>query len=95
VVSFQKSPLAFGLIIHLIRETKDGCEMRSRFWLGKIELRGMPAAGILSKVAGAHFVARRAVSIERGRDMVVYCALEMNHLASFLPNLHADYYPGS
>ena len=95
VVSLQNSPLVFGLIIHLIRETQDGCEMRSRFWLGKIELKGVPAAGVLSKVAGSRFVAKRAVPIEQGRNMVVHCAAEMNHLASFLPDLYADYHPGS
>jgi len=95
VVGYQSSPLVFGLLIHLIRETADGCEMRSRFWLGKIELKGVPAAGILSKISGSRFVARRAVPLEQGRDMVVHCAAEMNHLASFLPDLHADYHPGS
>ena len=95
VVSLQNSPLVFGLIIHLIRETQDGCEMRSRFWLGKIELKGVPAAGVLNKVAGSRFVAKRAVPIEQGRNMVVHCAAEMNHLASFLPGLYADYHPGS
>jgi hypothetical protein len=95
VVSYQNSPLVFGIIIHLIRETAGGCEMRSRFWLGKIELKGVPAARILNKLAGCRFVARRAVPIEQGRDMVVHCAVEMNHLASFLPDLHADYHPSS
>ena len=95
VVSLQNWPLAFGLIIHLIRETDNGCEMRSRFWLGKIELKGVPAAGVLSKVAGSRFVAKRAVPIEQGRNMVVHCAAEMNHLGSFLPDLYADYHPGS
>lgn len=44
VVGFQKAPLGFGLIIHLIQETDGGCEMRSRFWLGKLEIRGLPTA---------------------------------------------------
>ena len=95
VVSYQSSPLVFGLIIHLIRETEDGCEMRSRFWLGKIELKGVPAAGLLSKITGSRFVAKRAVPIQLGRDMVVHCAAEMNHLASFLPDLFADHHPSS
>jgi len=95
VVSYQSSPLVFGLIIHLIREAEDGCEMRSRFWLGKIELKGVPAAGLLSKITGSRFVAKRAVPIQLGRDMVVHCAAEMNHLASFLPDLFADHHPSS
>lgn len=93
VVSPQNWPLVFGLLIHLIRETPDGCEMRSRFWLGRIEVRGVPAAGILSRIAGSRFVAKRAVPIGQGRDLVVHCGMEMNHLASFLPDLYADYHP--
>jgi hypothetical protein len=92
-VGFQKAPVTFGLLIHLIRETPDGCEMRSRFWLGNIAFERIPAAGLLSKLAGSRFVAQRVVPIEQGRDMVVHCAMEMNHLASFLPALYADYHP--
>ena len=93
VVGYQNSPLAFGIILHLIRETEDGCEMRSRFWLGNLEIRGLPAAGVLNRIASSKFVVKRAVPIGLGRDMVVHCASEMNHLASFLPDLYADYHP--
>jgi hypothetical protein len=93
IVGYQNSPVNFGVLIHLIRETEDGCEMRSRFWLGKVEIRGVPAAGILNKIAGSSFVGKHAVPIELGRDMVVHCSMEMNHLASFLPDLYADYHP--
>jgi len=92
VVGYQNSPASFGILIHLIRETEDGCEMRSRFWLGNIEIRGLPAEGILNKIAGSKFVAKQAVPLDLGRDMVVHCAMEMNHLASFLPDLYADYH---
>ena len=92
VVAYQNSPLAFGLIIHLIRGTEDGCEMRSRFWLGQIEIQGLPTKGILNRIASSKFVAKRAVPTELGRDMVVHCGMEMNHLASFLPRLYADYH---
>jgi len=95
VVSLQSSPLVLGLLIHLIRETEDGCEMRSRFWLGKLEVKGVPAARALSRIAGSRFVAKRAAPIAQGRDMLVHCAVEMNHLASFLPDLYVDYHPGA
>lgn len=95
VVGRPNSPLVLGSLIHLIRETEEGCEMRSRFWLGRIELRGVPAAGLLSRLAGSRFVVKRAVPIAQGRDLVVHCAAEMNHLASFLPDLYADYHPAS
>ena len=95
VIGYQNSPLAFGLIIHLIRETDDGCEMRSRFWLGQIEIQGLPTKGILNRIASSKFVAKRAVPTELGRDMAVHCGMEMNHLASFLPDLYADYHLSS
>jgi len=91
VVGYQNSPLAFGMLIHLIRETEEGCEMRSRFWLGKVEIQGLPTRGVVNKIASSRFVAQHAVPDELGRDMVVHCAMEMNHLAGFLPALYADY----
>jgi len=95
VVGAQNAPVSVGLLMHVIRETEDGCEMRSRFWLGKIEVKDLPAAALLSKITGSRFAARRAFPIEGGRDMVVHCAMEMNHLASFLPDLYAEYHPSS
>jgi len=91
VVAFHNSPLSFGMLIHQIRETSDGCEMRSRFWLGNIEISGLPAKEILNKITSTKFVAKHAVSLKLGRDMFVHCAMEMNHLSSFLPELYADY----
>ncbi len=91
-VSPRNVPLSGGVLIHLIRETGDGCEMRSRFWLGRIEFRNLPGAGILNRIAGSRFVAKRTTSLAQGRDLVVHCAAEMNHLAGFLPELYADYH---
>lgn len=92
IVGFQNSPMSFGVLIHLIRETTDGCEMRSRFWLGNLEIRDLPAKRILNKITRSKFAASHAVSLELGRDMVVHCAMEMNHLASFLPELYTDFH---
>ncbi len=94
VVGYQNAPILFGVLIQLIRETDDGCEMRSRFWLGNIATRGLPAKKLLDTIASSEFVARRVVPSALGRDMVVHCAMEMNHLASFLPDLYAEYHPG-
>ena len=82
----------FGLLIHLIRETDDGCEMRSRFWLGDIEITWFPKKGVLNRIAGSKVIAKRVVPTQLGKDMLVHCASEMNHLASFLPELYSDYH---
>ncbi len=87
--------LNFGLLIHLIRETEAGCEMRSRFWLGDIEVTWLPDKGILNRIASTKLVAKHAVPLDLGRDMLVHCAMEMNHLASFLPELYSDYHPAT
>ncbi len=92
VVGRQDAPVSIGVLVHLIRETDDGCEMRSRFWLGRVAVEGVPGAGILNRVANSGFVVRRAASLEMGRNLLVHCAAEMNHLAGFLPDLYADYH---
>ncbi|MEQ3723361.1 hypothetical protein [Alcanivorax sp.] len=91
-VGLQRFPLNAGKLIHLIRETEDGCEMRSRFWIGKPEVRGLATNGFVNKVLGSRLFAKRAATIENGRDLFVHCAMEMNHLASFLPELHDEYH---
>jgi hypothetical protein len=91
VVSHQKFPVRFGHLIHLIRETDAGCEMRSRFWLGNVSIKGLAASGIVNRMANSRFVAKQASSLEMGRDLIVHCGMEMNHLASFLPGLYAEY----
>jgi len=95
VVALRNPPIAIGNLIHLIRATQDGCEMRSRFWLGRIGVGDVPGAALLNKLAGSRVVAKRAASVQQGRDLVVHCAAEMNHLAGFLRELYADHHPGS
>ena len=46
----------------------------------------------LNKLIPAKWLAKLAGSLDLGRDMVVHCGMEMNHLASFLPALYADYH---
>jgi hypothetical protein len=92
VIGYQNKTLSFGLLIHMVRETEEGREMRSRFWLGRIESQGLPTTGIINRIASSRYIAKRAVPLELGRDMLVHCVMEMNHLAGFLPELYAEYH---
>ncbi len=78
-------PVDIGWLVHQVRPTADGAEMRSRFWMGgrHVALRAAPSPAdrALRPVA-----ARR---LPDPRDLLVHCAQEMNHLAGFLPELHA------
>lgn len=101
------APLGAGRIFHQIRPTEDGCEMRSRFFLGgPLEFHSFPA-GIYENKTAARLLGfkpirplvrpmlERIVSKSLPRqfqtDMLFHCAGEMNHLASFLPQLYAEF----
>lgn len=81
------APIEAGRLIHQLRATESGYEMRSRFWLGGENMRGVGPAGALATP-----IARRALRATEAdaRALFVHCAEEMAHLASFLPALHAQ-----
>ena len=86
---FGDFPIDVGYLVHHVRRTAAGSEMRSRFWVG-----GPYAAG-RSSLAGT--VIARAARLVLGtieadaRALLVHCAEEMQHLASFLPALYAEF----
>ena len=102
-VSLSTRPIAIGWLVHQVRPTGDGCEMRSRFFLNDAAILPLPAASLppdlpsqilatdLGRGVAAPLVptmVARMISPTLGSDMVHHCAAEMNHLASFLPELH-------
>lgn len=80
-------PVTAGALIHQVRRTERGSEMRSRFWLGGGNMTGLGPLGALAAP-----IARRALRATEadGRALFVHCAEEMAHLAAFLPALHAQ-----
>ncbi len=91
-VGLQHAPVNVGYLIHQIREVEGGSEMRSRFWLGKPELKGLRPDGRINRMIGSKWITGRLAGSNIGRAMVVHCGMEMNHLAGFLPDLYADYH---
>ena len=91
-VGLQRAPVTIGRLLHQIREVEGGSEMRSRFWLAKPEIKGVGKRSPLGRLIGSEFFVKRIMDQDLGRDMVVHCGMEMNHLASFLPALYADYH---
>jgi hypothetical protein len=89
-VGFSDRPVDAGYLIHLIRETASGCEMRSRFWLGEAHLRALPEGNPIDRLFEMRLARRLMIPERLGRDLLVHCAEEMNHLASFLPALFAQ-----
>jgi hypothetical protein len=77
-------PVDVGWLVHHVRPTPDGAEMRSRFWMGgrHVALRSGTSLAdrALRPIAGRQ--------LPDPRDLMVHCAQEMNHLAGFLPALY-------
>lgn len=73
-------PLWTGHVLHLCRDTDDGCEMRSRFWLGDFDPPDI-ASTPERKIA--------LIPDELGEGLLKHCVEEMRTLAAFLPDLYA------
>lgn len=88
-LGYTRLPLDFGWLIHQVRATPTGAEMRSRFWMG----------GPYIQIRGNNWVTRQLSAVLRrlyrvretqAQDLLRHCSEEMQHLASFLPNLYAQ-----
>jgi hypothetical protein len=91
-VGSQQAPVTIGHLIHQIRTTEGGSEMRSRFWLGRPKLDAFGPRNPVNRILGSNTIAKRLLSPQLGRDMLVHCGMEMHHLEGFLPDLYADYH---
>jgi len=82
------APVDVGWFIHHIRSTQGGAEMRSRFWMGGPHIAVPKAPGVASRAVRP--IASRILGNPEtsGRNLLVHCAQEMNHLAGFLPELY-------
>lgn len=90
-VGLRGSPLNTGRLVHLIRRTSNGSEMISRFWLGDIEAQ-IPVIGpLLTPLLNTRGRRLKLLPDEAGLRLLRHCAMEMNHLAAILPELHAKF----
>jgi hypothetical protein len=82
------APVDVGWFIHHIRWTHGGAEMRSRFWMGGPHIAVRRAPGAASKALRPIASRIHGNPETSGRNLLVHCAQEMNHLAGFLPDLY-------
>lgn len=75
------------MLVHEVRTTADGAQMRSRFWMGgrHLALRAGTARTMLADMALRPIAARQ---LPDPGDLLVHCTQEMNHLTGFLPELY-------
>ncbi|ALL13293.1 DAPG hydrolase family protein [Caulobacter henricii] len=86
-IGLGDAPIELGYLVHHVRRVAGGSEMRSRFWMGGAHVAGRNLAGSLAAA-----VAKKVLKLTESdaRALLVHCAQEMPHLASFLPELHAQ-----
>lgn len=82
-------PVEVGTMVHHVRPTSDGCEMRSRFWVAGefVRNKGAESGNIVIRTIARWMPMRQ----EDAASMLVHNAEEMAHLAAFLPQLHAEF----
>lgn len=98
------APVAVTWLIHQIRKTDTGTEMRSRFIVNDITMLDLPAHSVDGR---GRILTNPAVSAVGGRvlpkalkqkasvfapPMLQHCAQEMNHLATFLPEIYSEFH---
>lgn len=97
-------PLAAAWLVHQVRETSNGCVMRSRFIANDVRVLKQPARSVTSTVGKVMTLpvinslagmvmnhSKPSKLYEAGPAMLYHCAQEMNHLASFLPRLYEEF----
>ncbi|MBL7815026.1 MAG: hypothetical protein JNL70_08450 [Saprospiraceae bacterium] len=89
-IGYTHFPLDFGYLVHQIRRTEGGAEMRSRFWMGGeyIALRG---EGTVPKMVSKLLQKLKRIPKQQAIDLMLHCTEEMNHLAAFLPNIYHQF----
>jgi DAPG hydrolase PhiG domain len=85
-------PVNLGLVVHAVRRTPTGSEMRSRFYLNVPGLRWVDRSAIACAISRGLVLPSSAVfPVRFGAQLLRHCGEEMNHLAGFLPELHAEF----
>ncbi|MBX7181091.1 MAG: FAD-binding protein [Bacteroidia bacterium] len=81
------APIDFGYLVHQIRQTENGSEMRSRFWIGAAYL-GLRNGGKIPELA--KFIGSKLKPLPKNfaQNLLLHCGEEMGHLAGFLPELY-------
>ena len=74
----------------MIVPTVGGCEMRSVFWLGDLNLKWPIVGRVLKPLINTRLIRKFFVNDKLAADLFTHCAEEMKHLSRFLPQLYHD-----
>ena len=81
----------FTKMCHFVRETAEGVEIRSRFWIGQdIVKEGKEEGAFINRLLNTRFFKRRALP-RVAHHVARHCAAEYTNLAFLLPRLFGEY----
>jgi hypothetical protein len=83
-----------GRLIHLVRPTESGAQMRSAFWLGQIEHQWPLMDRLMGGMLNTRRMRQLLVPDQMALDLLLHCGEEMQHLGKFLPRLFHDQHSG-
>ena len=78
-------------LIHFVRATASGSEMRSRFWLGHVRSKIPILGNVISRKMNTASMRTKVITDEFGLSLLRHCSEEMNHLARILAALYARF----
>ncbi len=87
------TPMETGWLVHQLRPVADGCEMRSRFWLGGHNVRPRGMDNTFGRLLGGVAAKLNPLHASQAAALLVHCAQEMSHLASLLPEIYQQFGP--
>ncbi|MEL6359075.1 MAG: FAD-binding protein, partial [Bacteroidota bacterium] len=85
-----KLPVDYGYLVHQVRVTNEGTEMRSRFWMSGKYVSARHN-NLVNKAAVAVLQKFKTLPDSFAKDLFRHCVEEMNHLASILPKLYQTF----
>ncbi len=88
-VSMQMPGIEFCTMIHLARETQDGFELRSRYYIGhNVKLKILGREWRVNKSLSNPVLKLNHIGLQTAYEQVMHDQIEFTHLASILPDLY-------
>ncbi len=85
-----KLPVDYGYLMHQVRTTPHGTEMRSRFWMSGKYVSARHD-NLINNTAVKVLQMFKTLPKTFAQDLLLHCAEEMTHLATILPELYQKY----
>jgi hypothetical protein len=96
VVRLRRPRLRAATMVHLIRDTDDGFELRSRYWLADRPALEVGRLSLGLNVPATRLgVKRRLAGRRLAYEQFLHDQIEFTHLAGFLPRIYAEFGPGA